>query len=52
MAPAQSQQHLLYPTLDFYLAPEWELNVGYGVRIAGQGDENILKIIFGRRLDF
>lgn len=52
MAPAQEQQHLLYPTLDFYLAPEWELNVGYGVRVAGRGDENILKVIFGRRLDF
>ena len=39
-------------TLDFFLAPEWELNIGFGVLVAGRGDENILKVIFGRRLDF
>ena len=52
MAPAREQQHMLYPTVDFFLAPEWELNIGYGVRFAGQGDENILKVILGRRLEF
>ena len=39
-------------TSDFFLAPEWELNIGYGLLVAGRGDENILKVIFGRRLDF
>jgi hypothetical protein len=43
---------MLYPTVDFFLAPEWELNIGYGVRFAGQGDENLLKVILGRRLEF
>jgi len=52
MAASRDQQHMLYPTLDFFLAPEWELNVGYGVRVAGSGDQNIFKVIFGRRVGF
>jgi hypothetical protein len=52
LAPFAEQQHILYPTVDFFLAPEWELNVGYGVNIAGHGDQNILKVIVGRRFGF
>lgn len=52
MAPASAQQHMVYPTLDFFLAPEWELNMGYGVQVAGNGDQNIFKLIVGRRFGF
>jgi hypothetical protein len=52
MAASNDQQHMLYPTLDFFLAEEWELNVGYGVRVAGSGDQNIFKVIVGRRFGF
>ncbi len=50
MAAAADQSHMIYPTLDFDLGPEWELNVGYGVLAAGGGDHNIFKVIFGRRV--
>ena len=52
LAPAAEQEHVLYPTLDFFLAKEWELNVGYGVLAAGSGDHSILKVILGRRFPF
>ena len=52
LAPSAEQQHIVYPTMDFFLAPDWELNVGYGVNIAGHGDQNILKVIVGRRFGF
>ena len=50
MAAAAEQSHMIYPTLDFDLGPEWELNVGYGVLASGSGDHNIFKVIFGRRV--
>ncbi len=52
MAPSAAQSHLVYPTVDFFFGPEWELNIGYGVLVSGNGDERILKVIFGRRFDF
>jgi hypothetical protein len=50
--PSDQQHHMLYPTLDFFLAEEWELNVGYGLQLAGNGDRNIIKVIVGRRFPF
>ena len=52
MAPAAQQSHMLYPTLDFFFSEEWELNVGYGVKMSGEGDHNIVKVIVGRRFPF
>ena len=43
---------MIYPTLDFFLAKEWELNVGFGVLASGTGDHSILKVIVGRRFPF
>lgn len=51
-APSAGQQHLMYPTLDFFVAKEWELNVGYGLLAAGSGDHSIVKVIVGRRFPF
>jgi hypothetical protein len=50
--PMAEQSHLIYPTIDLMLAPEWELNVGYGVPVAGTGDHSIVKVIVGRRFPF
>lgn len=52
MLPSGAQDHMLYPTLDFFLDPNYELNVGYGIRMSGSGDENIFKVIFGRRMSW
>ncbi len=49
VAPSDEQSHLLYPTIDLTFSPEWEFNLGYGVLISGAGDQNILKMIVGRR---
>ena len=50
--PVGEQSHLVYPTLDLTLSPEWEFNVGYGIPVAGTGDHSILKLILGRRFPF
>ncbi len=52
MARSSEQDHLLYPTMDVFLSPDYELNVGYGIAVAGTGDHNILKVIFGRRVNW
>jgi hypothetical protein len=52
MAPSVEQDHVLYPTADFFLSPDYELNVGYGIAVGGTGDHNILKVIFGRRVSW
>jgi hypothetical protein len=52
MAPLAQQQHVLYPAIDLNLSPDWEVNFGYGIGLAGNGDHNIFKLILGRRLKF
>ena len=52
MAPADQQSHVIYPALDFFFSEDWELNVGYGIKLAGAGDANIFKVIVGRRFPF
>lgn len=50
IAPSAEQSHMLYPSIDLFLSPDWEFNAGYGVRVSGVGDQNIVKLILGRRL--
>lgn len=52
MASSKEQDHMLYPSLDFFFSEDWEFNIGYGVRMSGTGDKNILKMIVGRRFEF
>lgn len=52
MAPSDQQSHLIFPSLDFSFSDDWELNVGYGVKVAGTGDHDIVKVIVGRRVSF
>ena len=50
IAPSAEQSHMLYPSIDLFLSPDWEFNAGYGVKLSGVGDEHIFKLILGRRL--
>ena len=50
VAPSAEQSHMLYPSIDLFLSPDWEFNAGYGVKLSGIGDEHIFKLILGRRL--
>jgi hypothetical protein len=52
MSPTKEQDHMLYPSLDLFVSEDWEFNMGYGIRVAGTGDQNILKVILGRRFGF
>ena len=51
-APGDQQSHVIFPSLDFFFSEDWELNIGYGVKVAGTGDHDIFKVIVGRRLPF
>jgi hypothetical protein len=50
LAPSAEQSHMLYPSIDLFLSPDWEFNAGYGIKLSGVGDQNIFKLILGRRL--
>jgi hypothetical protein len=50
MAPSDEQSHMLYPSIDLFLSPDWEFNAGYGFLVSGSGDRNIVKVILGRRV--
>ncbi|HVT38329.1 MAG TPA: hypothetical protein VHE78_04770 [Gemmatimonadaceae bacterium] len=49
LSPSGEQSHLVYPSIDLLLSPDWEFNAGYGVLVSGTGDRNIFKMILGRR---
>ena len=42
LAPGAEQSHIIYPSLDFDFSGNWEFNIGYGVRVAGTGDHDIV----------
>ena len=48
-APSSEQYHMLYPSIDLFLDPDWEFNAGVGFLVSGSGDHNIVKVILGRR---
>jgi hypothetical protein len=50
LAPTAEQSHMLYPSIDLYLSDDWEFNAGYGVKLSGVGDQNVFKVIVGRRI--
>jgi hypothetical protein len=49
LAPSAEQSHMIYPSIDLFLSPDWEFNAGFGVLVSGSGDRNIVKVILGRR---
>ena len=50
IAPSGEQSHMIYPSIDLFLSPDWEFNAGYGLKLCGVGDQHIFKLILGRRL--
>lgn len=50
--PLGEQHHLIFPTLDLNVSPEWELNFGVGRGLTGSSEHWIVKWIIGRRFKF
>ena len=39
IAPSAEQSHILYPSIDLFLSPDWEFTAGYGVKLSVVGEE-------------
>lgn len=50
--PLRNQQQQIFPTIDLNLAPQWEINLGFGVGMTRSTDHLIVKMILGYRFDF
>ncbi len=50
--PLGEQHHLIFPTLDLNVSPEWELNFGVGRGLTGSSEHWIVKWIIGKRFKF
>jgi len=50
--PLHQQHHLIFPTLDLNVSPNWELNFGVGRGLTGTSEHWIIKWIIGRRFKF
>jgi outer membrane putative beta-barrel porin/alpha-amylase len=48
--PYQQQQHQLFLAIDLDVSKNWEFNAGYGLGFTGATDNDIFKVILGRRL--
>ena len=48
-APAAEQRHMLFPTLDLNVSPDWELNVGVGRGLTNASEKWVIKTIVGYR---
>jgi hypothetical protein len=48
--PFPQQEHLLFPSIDLNLSPDWEFNFGAGYALTQKSDNLIFKMILGRRL--
>ena len=51
-ASAHDQHHLIFPTLDLNVSPDWELNFGVGRGLTGTSEHWLVKWIIGRRFKF
>jgi hypothetical protein len=48
--PPASQEHMLFPSVDLNLSPDWEFNFGVGFGLTKATDPLIFKMILGRKL--
>jgi len=46
---SQEQEHLLGPILDLLVDPDWELNLGVLFGFTDNSNQQILKVLVGRR---
>jgi hypothetical protein len=52
LLPIHQQQQQIFPAIDLNLAPQWEINFGFGIGLTGSTDHWIVKGIIGYRFDF
>ena len=48
--PINEEEHLLGPMIDLYLNPRWEFNAGFLFGLTPKSNQQILKILIGRRV--
>ena len=48
----RDQHHLIFPTLDLNVSPDWELNFGVGRGLTGSSERWVVKWIVGYRFKF
>lgn len=48
--PSAQQEHVLYAAVNLDVAPEWEINFGFGKALTHAGDQTLFKLILGRRV--
>jgi len=44
------EEHLLGPMIDLYIDPKWEINAGYLFGLTNISNQQILKVVLGRRI--
>jgi hypothetical protein len=50
--PGQLQEHLIGPMIDLYIHPMWEINGGVLFGLTKNSNQEILKILIGRRINW
>jgi hypothetical protein len=50
--PLHDQHHMIFPTIDLNISPDWEFNFGVGRGLTGTSEHWIVKCIIGRRFKF
>ena len=48
--PVNEQEHLLGPMIDLYIDPKWEFNAGYLFGLTPASNQQIIKLLLGRRI--
>lgn len=48
--PGNLQEHLIGPMIDLYLHPKWEINGGFLFGLTENSNQQILKLLLGRRV--
>ena len=48
--PAKMQEHLLGPMIDLYIHPKWELQTGFLFGLTENSNQQIFKLLLGRRI--
>jgi hypothetical protein len=50
LGPLNEQEHLLGPMIDLYIDPKWEFNAGFLFGLTNTSNQQILKLVLGRRI--
>jgi len=48
--PFDQEEHLLGPMIDLYIDPKWEINAGYLFGLTDASNQQIVKLVLGRRI--